>query len=204
MTDSTALAGNATTKLNTKDLINVGVFSAIYFVLLFALGMIGLFGPLAMFIGHGLGILANGVVVALLIARVKKFGAFTLLGLLVSFITFVLGHPWYSLLAVLFAAAGDYIAHTGGFRSAMRNAIGYAVYSISLVMPMLPIYFDTAGYHQYIANSMSEEYATQFMDFVTAPTLTTWIFVIFFLAIVGGLVGHRVVEKHFKRAGLTR
>ena len=61
--------------MKTKDFINIGVFTAIYFVIVFGFGMMGFLGPIAMFAGYALGLIVNGIVITLFKARVPKLGA---------------------------------------------------------------------------------------------------------------------------------
>ena len=49
--------------MKTRDFINIGVFTAIYFVLVFGTGMLGIINPAMMFVGYALGLIANGAVV---------------------------------------------------------------------------------------------------------------------------------------------
>ncbi|WP_256890623.1 MptD family putative ECF transporter S component, partial [Corynebacterium amycolatum] len=50
-TRSTSSSSGVTARLNTRDLINAGIFAALYFVITFVSGMIGFAGPQFMFIG---------------------------------------------------------------------------------------------------------------------------------------------------------
>lgn len=60
-------------RLNARDFINIGVFTALMFVIVFAFGMLG-FIPAAMYAGFLLSILVNGTVFALFTARTPKMG----------------------------------------------------------------------------------------------------------------------------------
>lgn len=60
-------------KLNGKDLVNVGIYSAIYFVIVFAVAMLGMipimYPMLAVIVP-----IVGGVVFMLFLTKVKKFG----------------------------------------------------------------------------------------------------------------------------------
>ncbi len=171
--------------LNTRDLINVGVFTAVYFVVMFGLGMLGLINPLVMFVGHALALIANGVVVSLFLARVPKFGAMTTLGVIIGLLMVVTGHYWGTLVfSGLVALVGDLIARSGNYRAPLLNSLGYAIYSL-----------------WYVA---SVDYANTFMELVTPTTIVVWGIIVLVLAFVGGLLGQRVLGRHFRRAGLAR
>ena len=85
--------------LKPKDLITVGTFTALYFVVFFGFGMLGLFGPVVHAIGIVLGSLANGIVFALYITRIRKPGMIFLTAMVSSLLMVLTGHAWTSLLA---------------------------------------------------------------------------------------------------------
>ena len=96
--------------MKTRDFINIGVFTAIYFVLVFGTGMLGIINPAMMFVGYALGLIANGAVVMLFKSRVPKIGALALMGLLVGILMVITGHPWIvALLTPLLGLAADFL-----------------------------------------------------------------------------------------------
>ena len=77
-------------KLQTKDLINVGIFTAIYFVIFFAgmmLGYIPIFIPL---LGLVCPILC-GIPFMLYLTKVKKFGMVSLTGIILGLLNLIMG-----------------------------------------------------------------------------------------------------------------
>ena len=77
-------------KLQAKDLINVGIFTAIYFVIFFAgmmLGYIPIFIPL---LGLVCPILC-GIPFMLYLTKVKKFGMVSLTGIILGLLNLVMG-----------------------------------------------------------------------------------------------------------------
>lgn len=60
-------------KLKVKDLVSIGVFGVIYFVLLFGIGMMGIIPILFLIYPTVLGIIA-GTVVMLFMTKVQKHG----------------------------------------------------------------------------------------------------------------------------------
>lgn len=191
------------TTLSTRDLVNVGVFTAMYFVVMFAMGMMGFLGPAFMFVGHTAAIIANGVVITLFLARVRKFGALSILGALVCLAMASFGEPVYVLIGLVLAPLGDLVARTGAYKSAVRNSLGYAVFSVWYIGPLLPIFFDSAGYREYVTETMNADYANGLLDLVSSPVLVGWAVFVFAVAFASGLFGHRVLRRHFKRAGLA-
>ena len=77
-------------KLQAKDLINVGIFTAIYFVIFFAgmmLGYIPIFIPL---LGLVCPILC-GIPFMLYLTKVKKFGMVSLTGIILGLLNLIMG-----------------------------------------------------------------------------------------------------------------
>nr|WP_312701830.1 MptD family putative ECF transporter S component [Sedimentibacter sp.] len=66
-------------KLNAKDLINIGIFTAIYFVLFFATGMTGYIPVMLIFLPL-LCPLVTGIPFMLFLTKVKTFGMVTIMG----------------------------------------------------------------------------------------------------------------------------
>lgn len=68
-------------KLQGKDLINIGIFAAIYFVVVFAVSMLGVI-PIFIPLLDVLVPLIGGIPMMLYFSKIKKFGMLTISGLL--------------------------------------------------------------------------------------------------------------------------
>ncbi len=191
--------------MSTRDLVNIGVFSALYFVILFAAGMLGVFNPAMMFAGYALGILANGVTLALFRARVRKVGAMTVLAIICGLLMTLTGHGWYmALVSGLLGLAGDLIASRGNFTDPRLNTLAYALMSLWYVAPWFPMVINKDAYYDYVAGSMGTEYADALTWFFSPTMLAIWAVCVFLLGLIGGAFGQRLIAKHFAKAGLAR
>lgn len=202
-TTNTAVAAG---RLGTRDLINVGVFAALYFVVVFGTGMLGIIAPWVMFLGYALGILLNGIVIALYVSRTPKFGALGLIGLINGLLFWATGHPWFTpILAPLLGLAGDAIlaARRRDGLSAKRFPLAYAVMSLWYIVPLLPIVLDPAGYWQYVNETMGADYSRRMQDLFQAWVLPAWAVGILILGLLGGMIGVRATRRHFERSGLA-
>ena len=89
------LGGFATNnKLQGKDLINIGIFTAIYFIVIFAaasIGFIPIFIPLISVIVP----LVGGIPMMLFFSKIKKFGMLTICGVLLGIIMLLTGMGWW-------------------------------------------------------------------------------------------------------------
>ena len=106
--------------LTIPDLITIGVFTALYFVLV---AVATLFSSVAL-MGFGMILLPAvaalicGCVYMLLVAKVGKFGAISVMGIVVGLFLFVSGHFILSLAAsIVFPVIADAIARAGDYRS---------------------------------------------------------------------------------------
>lgn len=192
--------------LTTRDLINIAVFSVVYFVLMYATGMVGFFGPAFMFVGWIIGIVLNGVVTMLLLARVPKIGALTLLGLLVG-IGMVPGHTiWILVAAPLIGFGADLIARAGAQNQPLEPARAIAAFSflqLWMIIPLLPIVINADSYYRTIEPVMGADYTAAMRALFTPTVIGIWAVCLLVIGAAGGWVGLRVAKKHFHRAGLT-
>lgn len=188
--------------MKTKDFINIGVFSAIYFVVVFSCGMLGIINPLMMFVGYALGIIANGVVIMLLKSRVPALGALALLGLIIGLLMMLTGHPWIVVvLTPMLGFVADLLFKQG--RASMR-ILGYAVLSVWYVVPWFPVFVDPKGYYDYVAQAMGTAYAERIAWFLSPWMIIGWGVIVFFIGLVGGAFGNSVLKKHFHKTGIAK
>ena len=114
-------------KLQAKDLINVGIFTAIYFVIFFAgmmLGYIPIFIPL---LGLVCPILC-GIPFMLYLTKVKRFGMVSLTGVILGLINLIAGSGIMVLVAgVICGFAGDLILKAGKYQSWRCTLLGYGL-----------------------------------------------------------------------------
>ena len=84
-------------KMNVKDLVNVGIFTVIYFVLFYICGMTGLVPFMAVFYTPLLALIA-GIPCVLFFTKTEKFGMVTIMGVLMGLIIFLMGYGYYGLI----------------------------------------------------------------------------------------------------------
>lgn len=191
-------------KLEVKDLINVGLFSALYIVCFFATAMLG-YIPIFMALLPLICPIIAGIPFMLFTTKVKKFGMVTLTGIIVSLLMFAMGHPWYIVLfGIVFGFAGDLIMKSGNYASKKLDAIGYAVLSEWCLGAVVSMFF---GFRDSYFKSMRAGYGDVYVDKVMALTPDWMFYALAVMAIIGGLIGayigQKVLRKHFKKAGIV-
>ena len=80
-------------RLNGRDLINIGVYSAIYFVIVMALAMTGLIPILLILLSSTIAIL-GGIPFMLFLTKVKKPGMIFIMSTIMGILMFVTGMTW--------------------------------------------------------------------------------------------------------------
>ncbi|MBW3094528.1 MptD family putative ECF transporter S component [Bifidobacterium sp. 64T4] len=200
---------NATpsTRLTIPDLITIGVFTALYFVLV---AVATLFSSVAL-AGFGMillpavSALISGCVYMLLVARVGKFGGISIMGIVVGLFLFISGHFILSFAAsVVFPVAADLVARAGGYKSKAGILASYVVFSYGLTGPILPLWFMKDAY---VASLEARGKDTAYIDGVFANinmgTFALSMIAILVCALAGGWFGQRMMRKHFVKAGIA-
>ena len=187
-----------------RNLINVGVFTALYFIALFASGMLGAIHPIMIFIGGIIGIIVEAIICMLYVARTRAFGAYTILGLIIGILMVATGHAWVTpLVATVLGLAADTITRAGGYARTATNALGFAVFSMWAISPILPVIWASDAYFADIRESMGDTYARDLQSLISMKFLLGWMLVIAFVAGASALLGMKVLRKHFERAGVA-
>lgn len=190
--------------IDAKDLINLGLFTVLYFILVIAASMLGfipIFIPLLAVICPFIG----GIPFMLYLTRVKKFGLISLMGLLMGILMLVGGMgPWSILTGAVFGLLADLTLQSGDYASASRSVLGYGIFSMYTIGNFIPIVINRDGYYQGLVNGgYGKEYADRLMSYMPSWILPVLLVTCFVFGILGGLLGRRLLRKHFIKAGIA-
>ena len=110
-------------RLQGKDLINIGIFTAIYFIVIFAaasIGFIPIFIPLISVIVP----LVGGIPMMLFFSKIKKFGMLTICGLLLGIIMLLTGMGYWCIpTGLIFGLISDFMMKGCGYKNAKRESL---------------------------------------------------------------------------------
>lgn len=190
-------------KLNAKSLIHVGLFTALYFVLFFATGMLGYIPILMVFIPFVCPLVA-GIPFMLFVTKINTFGMVAIMGTIVGLLMLVTGHPWPVLVCgILFGVLGDLVMKAGGYKGWKTSLLGYMVFSEWITGAMGPLFFMRSTYFAQIREGYGDTYTDTLMS-ITPPWLF-WVMIgmVAAGAAAGAFLGRAVLKKHFKRAGIA-
>jgi energy-coupling factor transport system substrate-specific component len=193
-------------KLTVANLISIGVYTAIYFILVAIATFASALVPgLSNVFLPALAALISGTVYMLLVAKVQKFGAISIMGIVMGIFFFVSGHFILSFAAnVVFGVLADYVASKGNYKNKKLIMISYILFSYGLTGPILPLWFMKDSYISNLeARGKSVEYISNVFNFITTGSFFICIVSILICAIIGGLFGMKMVKKHFVKAGIV-
>ena len=122
-------------KLQGKDLINIGIFTAIYFIVIFAaasIGFIPIFIPLISVIVP----LVGGIPMMLFFSKIKKFGMLTICGVLLGIIMLLTGMGWWCIpTGLIFGLISDFMMKACYYQSLLP---GYGQEYADTLMAYMP------------------------------------------------------------------
>lgn len=189
-------------KIDVKDLINIGLFTAVYFVFIAPPGILGII-PIFMLLLPAMIGLVGGIPVMLLITKTQKFGALTICGVVVSLLLAIMGHPWVALiLSVPVIVIADMVMAMGQYKSWKLNSIGYIIFSFWPIGNLLPFYFMRNSYLAFIQDKYGTDYEATVEGLFSIGMIPIILITTIIGAWIGAYIAKGILKKHFKRAGI--
>ena len=192
--------------MSGKDVITVGIFSAIYFVINFAFMLLGGLHPLLWILMPGFIALFTGIPYLMMCAKVQKVGSVLLMGLITGLIYSVTGQFTVVILVSFVLACGlaeitRVITH---YRSMAGNLVSFVLFSVGMVGSPLPIWLMQEDFlRQITEQGMPADYVN-----TLAALSSNEMLVVLFLApvvgaVIGGILSRAMFSQHFETAGLV-
>ncbi len=190
-------------KLQVKDYITMGIIVAVYFFgFNIIVGVLNAMSTKLLFIAQGIASIILAPLYMLFIAKVQKKWAILTFGVIITTIMFVMmGFAWPILFGYIGVVIAEFIARSGNYKSANKNNISYVFFSYWSIGLGLVYYI--LGDKLLKAANLTQEQIDKFMINLTSQTLIIGVIVMAFLAFVGGLIGKKMLKKHFERAGIV-
>ena len=193
-----------TEKLRIKDLVTIGVFTVIYFVLFFVAGMVGII-PILYLAYPTLAGIITGIVVMLFMAKVQKPWGLFLLGLICSLIVIAMGNTYIIVIhAVISMVIAELLRKKGEYRSFKYNMLSFAIFKTWICGFLMQILLAKDKVIELAeTRGMGHDYI---MKLITLLNFRSMILV-YIGAIVGGILGAYIgkvfLKKHFEKAGIV-
>lgn len=190
-------------KLQSKDLITVGIFTAIYFVLQFISNMLAVLPHLFVFYPFYLPLFV-GIPLMLFIAKIKKPGMFSIMGILMGIILFLFGRTWIPLVTcIIFGIITDLILWSGKYKSMKKSIIAAGVFNIWSIGMVLPVWVLGDSYNAGLEENMPEGFVSTILAMREPQYVILIIVGAFLMGVVGAFIGKAVMKKHFAKAGIV-
>ena len=161
-------------KLKIKDLVTIGVFAVIYFVFMFAVGMMGVIPILFLIYPTILGIV-TGTIIMLFMAKVQK--------------------PW-----ALFIL--EMIRRAGGYKSLKFNMLAFMVFNTWICGSLMQMLLAREKYIE-LSMMMGKEYVDALIELITYPHMALVYAGALIGGLIGAYIGKILLKKHFTKAGIA-
>lgn len=191
-------------KLKTKDLIYIGAYSAIYMVVATVCTMI--LKIIAFFALYGLQITAGifcASIYFLCAMKIKKFGAITTVGVLIGMMSGVAGHIYTLFLSLPIGFIADVIENKGNYQSKAMLNLSYIVFNLLTVTQTLNFLTAKDQVLEQYTQYYGEEYAKTLNELATTFMVVPQIILAIVGAMLGSFFANKLLEKHFKKAGVV-
>lgn len=193
--------------IQLRDFISIGVYSAIYFIL------VGISAALTIFVIPGysyafipvVSALLSGTVFMLMVAKVPRFGAISIMGSIMGIFFLIVGRfPGATIVSIVFSVIADMIANGFNYKNKAGLMFSYVVFSFNLVGPVIPmLLFPSLYMDQLIAQGRDASYIEGVFASVSEYTVIILTVLIIVMSIIGGMFGQRMMRKHFNKAGIV-
>ena len=201
--EQTQVQSGGKNRLVLKDLINIGIFTVVYLAGILVVGMPLGFLVVTSILYPFVGSLFLGVVALFFLAKTPKPFALFIFTAILGFFMMLMGQsavmPVHTL---IIAALAELARKAFGYKTVKGCIAGYAVMSLWTCGDFWPIFILKDQYYAMTEKIMGAEYATQLIS------LPIWIMPIMYVSalaggILGGLLGAKILKKHFAKAGLV-
>ena len=193
-------------KLKVKDLVNIGIFSALYMAIAMVVMIPVGIAPILWLLWPGIAGLFGGVFFTLLLTKVPKMGASLLLALISGILFFATGECTWVII-VTFAIAGlraEVMRKVLGYKSFKGIALAGGFCAIGFIGSPLPMWLFQESYMKSIEEmGMGAEQVEGLQSMISAGSFIGMLAVAFIGGLLGTLIGHKMLKKHFEKAGIV-
>ncbi len=198
-------------KLKGKDLITIGIFSAIYFVINFIFMLAAALHPIMWILMPGFIALFTGVPYMILASKVQKAGAVMIMGLISGLIYYATG-MFTVVILITFASAcvlAELIRLATKYKSFTGNSISFAIFSVGMIGSPLPMWLFKESFFEQISvqtgqgGIISGNYLSILSGLATDGMLVVLILAPVVLGVIGALIAKALFKKHFMKAGIV-
>ena len=196
---------NQNRKLTGKDVIAIGIYTAIYFVMNFA-AMITGFIPLFWILLAGTAAILTSIPFLLMAVKVPKPGAVLIMGFITAFLYFITGQFTVLILITMLIACvlSETYRYITKYALKFRNlVVAFILFSYGMVGSPLALFVYRESFLAQISETMSRKYVVAISSYITTPMLILLLVSPIVGGLLGALIAKRMFKKHFEKAGIV-
>ncbi|CFV18178.1 TPA: MptD family putative ECF transporter S component [Streptococcus pyogenes] len=192
-------------KLQVKDLIMIGVFSALYFVLNMVGGMPFAMNPILTFYQPMGSAFLSGIIFMFLIAKAPKRGTITILSVIMCILRFATGMHWAMGVGTLIAGIiAEIIAGSKSYKNKKMNMLSFGIFALGDIGTFLVYFINPESW----SNAMIKKGTDiSYIESMNAAAANWMIYVIvigtFLVALLSAWIGMKLLKKQFEKAGIV-
>ena len=192
------------TSLTLKVLKWTGLFALLYFLCVGLGVLVGHFFDNAgnMLYAPVFAAVFGGSVYMLLQSKIKKFGAISLVGIIMGGFFLLSGHFMIAgLPGLVFGLLADTIAGLGKYENKFLNLLSFVCFSFVNSGPIILMWLARQAYiDSLVARGKTAEYINRILLPLDFPTIASFIVMVVAGALIGGLLGQYLVKKRSAKA----
>lgn len=192
-------------KLQAKDFITIGIFTALLFVIEFACGMLGFIHPYIVASYVIMIPIVGSVPMMLFYTKIEKFGMISIMSVLIAIIMFVTGMGYLGApLIIISGLVADIIAGMGRYKKSKNIMFSYGVFCFWICANYFPVVVSADSYRKNLLDGgYSKQYCDNLFRAINSKTIAILLIMCFVFGCIGAFVGRAAVKKHFEKAGIA-
>ncbi|CVH75785.1 hypothetical protein BN3662_01171 [Clostridiales bacterium CHKCI006] len=189
-------------KLNGKDLITTGIYTALYIVALFVASVANV-TPFTFMFYPAVASLLGAVFFIMLATKIQKVGAIIIWGIIVGLLYMVLGMGMTLPFAIVGAIIAQIIITKTGYTNFKMTTLAYIIVSVFFIGGYAQLFVTTESYlAESVNRGLSQEFVDGLASYATVPFLIIMIVVSAVFALLGCLLAKKILKKHLVKAGV--
>lgn len=193
-----------TEKLRIKDLVTIGVFTVIYFVVMFISGMAGMI-PILFLANPAIAGITTGIVMMLFMAKIQKPYSVFILGIICALIVLAMGNTYIVLIhTIIIMVIAELLRKKGEYKSFKYNMMSFAVFNTWNCGMIMQIALAKDRFIEMAnARGMRQEFTTGLLTLINYRNILLVYIAAIVGAIIGAYIGKLFLKKHFEKAGIV-
>jgi energy-coupling factor transport system substrate-specific component len=192
------------TKLSSKDLITIAIFSVVFFVLMRISALIAMIFVLYPF-APSIQVLLCGVVWMYIRVKVPKRFCILIQCVIMALLVFLTGSIWTIGVGMLAGGVfAEIVSGIGGYKNFRLCIVAYAVYGLCFNFGVFGLILLARDYwYAYVTGAgMDIGHMEKVIALISWPLLGVSSATVIAAAVMGMLFGRSMLKKHFERAGI--